>query len=93
MLYPLLVLIRQSRNERFVAHPVLKSFTEYPISQFVYDLARFGREGWKTDRGERLCNEPPNMASIDKGLTMTLPSFNGDGSGRHQLGAVWIDKA
>ena len=92
-LYPLLVLIRQSRNERFVAHPVLKSFTEYPISQFVYDLARFGREGWKTERGERLCNQPPNMASIDKGLTMTLPSFDGDGSGGPQLGAVWTDKA
>ena len=92
-LYPLLVLIRQSRNERFVAHPVLKSFTEYPISQFVYDLARFGREGWKTDRGERLCNQPPNMASIDKGLTMTLPSFDGDGSGGPQLGAIWTDRA
>ena len=92
-LYPLLVLIRQSRNERFVVHPVLKSFTEYPISQFVFDLARFGREGWKTDRGERLCNQPPNMASIDKGLTMTLPSFDGDGSGGPQLGAIWTDKA
>ena len=92
-LYPLLVLIRQSRNERFVAHPFLKSFTEYPQSQFVYDLARFGREGWKTDRGERLCNQPPNMASIDKGLTMTLPSFDGDGSGGPQLGAIWTDKA
>ena len=93
MLYPLLVLIRQSRNERFVERPVLKSFTEYPISQFIYDLARFGREGWKTDRGERLCNQPPNMASIDKGLTMTLPSFDGDGSGGPQLGAIWTDKA
>ena len=92
-LYPLLVLIRQSRNERFVVHPFLKSFTEYSQSQFVYDLARFGREGWKADRGERLCNQPPNMASIDKGLTMTLPSFDGDGSGGPQLGAVWIDKA
>ena len=92
-LHPLLVLIRQSRNERFVAHPVLKSFTEYPISQFVFDLARFGREGWKTERGERLCNQPPNMASIDKGLTMTLPSFDGDGSGGPQLGAIWTDKA
>ena len=92
-LYPLLVLIRQSRSEHFVAHPVLKSFTEYPISQFVYDLARFGREGWKTDQGERLCNQPPNMASIDKGLTMTLPSFDGDGSGGPQLGAIWTDRA
>ena len=92
-LYPLLVLVRQSRDERFMEHPVLKSFTEYSMPQFVYDLARFGREGWKTDRGERLCNQPPNMASIDKGLTITLPSFNGDGSGGPQLGAVWIDKA
>ena len=62
------------------------------MAQFVYDLARFGRDGWKTDRGERLCNQPPNMASIAKGTTVTLPSLDGDGSGGPQLGAVWVDK-
>ena len=92
-LYPLFVLARQSRDERFVRRPVTKSFIEYSMAQFVYDLARFGRDGWKTDRGERLCNQPPNMASIAKGATVTLPSLDGDGSGGPQLGAIWVDKA
>ena len=92
-LYPLLVLARQGRDERFIKRPVAKSFTEYSMAQFVYDLARFGRDGWKTDRGERLCNQPPNMASIAKGATVTLPSLDGDGSGGPQLGSVWIDRA
>lgn len=92
-LYPLLVLSRQGRDERFIKRPVSNSFTEYSMAQFVYDLARFGRDGWKTDRGERLCNQPPNMASIAKGATVTLPALDGDGSGGPQLGAVWVDRA
>ena len=92
-LYPLLVLARQSRDARFIRHPVTKSFTEYSMAQFVFDFARFGRDGWKTDRGERLCNQPPNMASIAKRATVTLPSLDGDGSGGPQLGAVWVDRA
>ena len=92
-LYPLLVLARQGRDERFIKRPVTNSFAEYSMAQFVYDLARFGRDGWKTDRGERLCNQPPNMASIAKGATVTLPALDGDGSGGPQLGAVWVDRA
>ena len=91
-LYPMIVLARQSRDERFIKRPTTSSFTEYSMAQFVYDLARFGRDGWKTDRGERLCNQPPNMASIAKGVTVTLPALDGDGSGGPQIGAVWIDR-
>ncbi len=92
-LYPLFVLARQSRDERFIKRPVTKSFTEYSMAQFVFDLARFGRDGWKTDRGERLRNQGPNMASISRGATVTLPSLDGDGSGGPQLGALWIERA
>ena len=93
ILYPLFVLVRQTRDTRFMRSPATKSFSEYSMAQFVYDLARFGRDGWTTDRGERLCNQPPNMASIAKGGTVTLPSLDGDGSGGPQLGAVWVDRA
>lgn len=93
ILYPLVVVARQSRDARFIKRPITKSFTEYSMAQFVYDLARFGRDGWKTERGERLCNQAPNMASIAKGATVTLPSLDGDGSGGPQLGAIWVDKA
>lgn len=92
-LYPLVVLARHSRDACFIKRPITKSFTEYSMAQFVYDLARFGRDGWKTERGGRLCNQAPNMATIAKGATVTLPSLDGDGSGGPQLGAIWVDKA
>ena len=92
-LYPLFVLARQGRDARFLRRPVTKSFIEYSMAQFVYDLARFGRDGWRTDRGELLRNQPPNMASIARGGTVTLPSLDGDGSGGPQLGALWIERA
>ena len=92
ILFPLFVLVRQSRDERFIKRPVTKYFTEYVMAQFVYDLARFGREGWKTDRGDRLCNQPPNMATIARNASVTLPALDGDGSGGPQLGAIWVER-
>ena len=65
-LYPLVVLVRQSQDERFVKRPEQKSFRNYPMAQFVYDLARFGKDGWIM-QGERLSTQTPNMASIQKG--------------------------
>lgn len=91
-LYPLVVLVRQSQDPRFLKRPGVKHFVDYPIAQFVYDLARFGRNGWRNEQGERLCNQPPNMGSIAKGATVTLPSLEGDGSGRTQIGSVWVGK-
>ena len=91
-LFPLVVLVRQSQDQRFLQRPAVKSFVDYSSVQFVYDFARFGRNGWRTDQGERLCNQPPNMGSIAKGTTVTLPSLIGDGSGRIQIGAVWVKK-
>ena len=91
-LYPLLVLVRQSHDAKFITRPVAKRFAEYSMAQFVYDLARFGRDGWKDEKGERLRNQPPNMASISRRATVTLPSLDGDGSGGPQLGAVYISR-
>ena len=90
-LYPLVVLARQSRNERFLKKPDSKTYADYPITQFVYDLARFGREGWKTERGERVSNQPPNMATIAKGASVTLPVLDGRDTDGAQLGSIWIE--
>ena len=87
-LYPLFVLARHTEDERFLKRPT--SFVEYPMEQFVYDFARFGRRGWKMDNGERLCNEPPNMASVGRGAAITLPSL--DGSRAPQLCAIWTGR-
>ena len=89
-LYPLVVLVRQSQDERFVKRPEQKSFRNYSMAQFVYDLARFGKDGWIM-QGERLSNQTPNMASIQRGATVMLPSLDGRGNSP-QLGMVWIQR-
>ena len=92
-LYPLMVIVRQSQNEHFLKSPGSKSFTDYPMAQFLYDLARFGQEGWKVDGRWRLSTQTPNMASVAKRVTVKLPTLHGDGSrGGEQLGMIWIQK-
>lgn len=92
-LYPRMVIVRQSQNEHFLKSPGSKSFTDYPMAQFLYDLARFGQEGWKVDGGWRLSSQTPNMASVAKSTTVKLPTLHGDGSrGGEQLGMIWIQK-
>ena len=49
-LYPLVALVRQTGNERFLKRPGSKTYADYPMTQFLYDFARFGRQGWKTER-------------------------------------------
>ena len=88
-LYPLLVLVRQSHDERFLKQPIQQSFNDYTTAQFVYDLARFGRNGWTLGK-EQLASHTPNMATIGRGATMTLPSLDGRGANKTQIGAVWI---
>ena len=92
-LYPLVVLSRQSQDERFLKRPESKSFTDYPIAQFVYDLARFGQGGWVMEDGERLSSRPPSMATIAKGSTITLPSLGGREGTKTQINAVCIQRA
>jgi len=89
-LYPLVVLARQALDEKFTNRPEARNFTEYSLAQFAFDLARFVQQG-ATEGGERLRNRPPNMASIERKSTITLPSLDGSGSGE-QLGAVRVDK-
>ena len=90
-LYPLLVLVRQSHDKAFMKRPNTRSFSEYSICQFIYDLARFGKEGWSVKGGERLVSRAPNMGTIAKGEALTLPVLGDEGQGT-QLAALWIDK-
>ncbi len=92
-LYPMVVLARQLRNERFLKKPDSKTYADYPMTQFVYDFARFGREGWKTERGERVSNQPPNMATVAKGGSVTLPVLGGRDADGVQLGSIWIERS
>ena len=92
-LYPMVVLARQLRNERFLRKPDSKTYADYPMTQFVYDFARFGREGWKTERGERISNQPPNMATVAKRASVTLPVLDGRDTDGVQLGSIWIERS
>lgn len=90
-LYPLLVLVRQSHDEAFMKRPSIRSFREYSICQFIYDLARFGKKGWSVKAGERLASQTPNMGTIAKGEAVTLPVLGETGHGT-QVAALWIEK-
>ncbi len=81
-LYPYVALARQTQSDQFLKTPVSKRFQDYSTAQFVYDLARFGREGWSVGN-ETLTTQTPNMATISAGKSMTLPVLGSiEGSGK-----------
>ena len=91
-LHPWVALVRQSRDRAFMKQPSARRYGEYPLGQFIYDLARFGQSGWLNGRGERLSSQTPNMATIARGNTVTLPVLQGTAPGA-QIAALWIEKA
>lgn len=90
-LYPYVVLARQARSKRFLEKPEPSRFQGYSTAQFVYDLARFGREGWSFGN-EILRTMTPNMATIREGKAMMLPSFETVEGPGPQLAVLRIDK-
>ena len=90
--YPLVVLVRQSQDKGFMKLPCQRNFGDYSICQFVYDLARFGKDGWGIGNGESLRSRTPNMSTIDGGKAITLPVLEGEGRGT-QFATLWIEKA
>jgi len=90
-IFPFFVLAKQARRDAFLQKPSTKTFQEYPVYQFVYDLARFGRDGWRLG-DEMLRTQTPNMATISQGKAMMLPALDSqDGTGQ-QVAVVWIEK-
>ncbi len=90
-LYPLVVLVRQSRSEAFLKKPDSRTFKDYPLTQFLYDLARFGRDGWRCGE-EILRTQTPNMATISQGKTLMLPGLDAQDGGNHRIALLWIEK-
>lgn len=88
-LHTLVVLCRQHQDSRFLKDPSSKRFRDYPIAQFAYDLARFGQESW-SEGNERLVNLPPNMATVAKGATLSIPALQGETEA--QLGAIGVQR-
>lgn len=73
-LYPYVAVAWQLQRDQFLKTPGAKSFQEYSSAQFVYDLARFGRDGWSIGN-ETLSTQTPNMATISAGKAMILPAL------------------
>ncbi|MBK1644810.1 hypothetical protein CKO25_09140 [Thiocapsa imhoffii] len=90
-LYPLVVLARHSRSESFLKKPEQRSFDDYPLPQFLYDLARFGRDGWRCGE-ELLRTQTPNMATISQGKTLMLPALAAQDGSNHRIAMLWIEK-
>ena len=81
-LYPYVALARQTQSDQFLKSPNTRRFQDYSTAQFVYDLARFGREGWSVGN-EILSTQTPNMATISAGKSMALPVLDSiEGSGK-----------
>ena len=77
-LYPVIVLVRQSKDDGFFQLPTQRKFSDYSTAQFVYDLARFNRQVWQPEM-ESLKFHSPNMIAIDRGDYFALPRLRGDG--------------
>jgi hypothetical protein len=90
-LYPFLVLARHGRSETFLNKPDGRTFKDYPLTQFLYDLARFGRDGWRCG-DELLRTQTPNMATISQGKTLMLPNLDAQEGTSHRIAVLWIEK-
>ena len=89
--YAYLVLLRHLYLEDFIKKPEKNKFSQYSKVQFVYDLARFGMNGWRVDK-ESLRSRTPNMATVAAGNSVTLPDLKSvDGLG-DTIAVLRIDK-
>lgn len=90
-LYAYVALSRQAQSKDFLKRPGPKTFRPYSAAQFVYDLARFGKEGWMLG-DESIRSHTPNMATIATGRVMALPSLDSLEILGPQIDVVRIEK-
>lgn len=91
VLFPYVVAAKQIQNENFLKRPESARFCNYSMPQFLYDLARFGRDGWSIGR-ERLRTQTPNMATIQAGKSVLLPSLKSAEGPGSPLAVLWLER-
>lgn len=79
-LLPYVVIARSLAHEDFRRSPTQKTLREYSMSRLAYDLARFGSNGWDC-QGWQVVSQTPNMATVEQGKAMILPSLSIDKEG------------
>lgn len=73
--YSNLSLLRNLDSASFMKTPSQKNFTPYTTAQFVFDLARFGRNGWSFENYV-VRSQTPNMSTVAAKKTVTLPDLD-----------------
>jgi len=91
LLHVYVALLRNLQFEDFAKRPGPRTFRDYPSAQFVFDLARFGKTEWSCG-DEILRGEPPNMATVASGKSVTLPNLLDTEKLGPQLARVRIEK-
>lgn len=91
LVYVYVTLLRNLQFDDFVNKPSTRSFRDYSSAQFVFDLARFGRNDWSSG-DETLRGQTPNMATVSAGKSLTLPNLDELDKLGHQFALVRIEK-
>lgn len=82
-IHAMMVLVRTAESERFHSSPASRNLEDYPITQFLYDLAKFGDEGWAFDDPVdsrikwRFTGQTPNMNTSFSRKSVMLPGLRG----------------
>ena len=85
------VLVRNLQFPDFLKKPTARNFHDYTTAQFVFDLARFGRQGWSCG-DEILRSRTPTMREVSDRRVMMLPNLANPETQGEQIAALCIEK-
>jgi hypothetical protein len=88
-LYTCMALVTNVGYPEFVKRPDQRNFHSYSTAQFVYDLARFGADGWVLG-DEAIRTMTPNMATVASNKVMTFPNLTGGDAQGDQAASLKI---
>lgn len=92
MVFAFLTLLRNLDSPNFIKSPSQKTFAPYSTAQFVYDLARFGRNGWSCENYV-VRSQTPNMSTVAAKKAFTIPDLNNPDKLGAQLAVLKIVKS
>lgn len=90
--FAFLTLMRNLDSPDFMKSPSPKKFSPYSTAQFVYDLARFGQNGWSFENYV-VRSQTPNMSTVAAKKTFTMPDINNPDKLGPQLAVLKIVKS
>lgn len=74
LIHAYVALLRNLDSDSFIVDPLPKRLEQYPTAQFVFDLARFGQNGWAC--GDYILRtQTPNMSTVAAKKAFILPDL------------------